>query len=262
MRLHRPFASSINEIARQRRPPQSGTRIITLTRRHRSCRFHRRSILRKFFNRVGVQTLANQVCQLQRTSKGHPSCFADHPTRVSNAMEKVFDTPELMEMILLRLSNKTFIGAKRTCQIFAITYDTSIKIQRKLFMRDAPWPGYESRQDVYLQYCSGPFHSIRKKKQRIFVSTWTPPDRCTAALFKLLNLHFLRSIPMIPTFCFDLNSISILAHPESLSKTHSTQSSLHPLPPQLQRQPLNTNTACSPYEISRRLPRIEPALYW
>lgn len=76
---------------------------------------------------------------------------------MSKAVE-VFRIPELMEMILLLLPNKNLIGAKRTCSAFATSYDTSVKIQRKLFMKDAPWPGCESAQEnVYDSSLPGHF---------------------------------------------------------------------------------------------------------
>lgn len=61
---------------------------------------------------------------------------------MAKAME-VFRIAELMDMILLKLPNKSLIGAKRTCVAFAETYNNSSNIQYRLFMKTAPWTGYE-----------------------------------------------------------------------------------------------------------------------
>lgn len=59
---------------------------------------------------------------------------------------KVFNTPELTEMILLCLPNKNLLGATRACSAFAAAYKNSVEIRRKLFMEDSPWSGYENVQ--------------------------------------------------------------------------------------------------------------------
>lgn len=63
-----------------------------------------------------------------------------------------------MEMILLRLPNKNVIGSKRTCRAFAAAYDTSKKVQRKLFMKNAPWPLPDSVEDDSSMGTSNPRH--------------------------------------------------------------------------------------------------------
>jgi len=56
---------------------------------------------------------------------------------VGSSVAAVFETPELLEAIMLELDMRTLILSHRVSQAFRATVASSIKLQRKLFFKAA-----------------------------------------------------------------------------------------------------------------------------